>query len=90
MFRGLDWNKGTDGKQVELILIQSIDGKYSYKMAIDFEIFLPAGKKYFGQTIMGPANLTEIYSDYKEVSGIMVPLKVILNADTGKVTRIGI
>lgn len=78
------------GKQVALVLVQSADGKFSYKMAIDSETSLPVGKKYFGQTMMGPANLTEIYSDYKEVSGIKVPFKVILNSDAGKVAEIDI
>ena len=51
---------------------------------------MPIGKKYFGQTIMGPANLTEVYSDYKEVSGIMVPFKVILNSGASKVAEVGV
>lgn len=79
-----------DGKQVTLVLVQSVDGKYSYTMAIDSESFMPVGKKYFGQTIMGPANLTEIYSDYKEVSGIMVPFNVVKNTGAGKVAEIDI
>ncbi|MCP4706306.1 MAG: outer membrane lipoprotein-sorting protein [candidate division Zixibacteria bacterium] len=37
---------------------------------------------------MGPANLTEIYSDYKEVSGIKVPFKIVLNSDAGKVAEV--
>ncbi|MCP4704765.1 MAG: insulinase family protein, partial [candidate division Zixibacteria bacterium] len=79
----MGWTESSelDGKQVEVVLIQSSDGKYSYSFVIDSETFMPIGKKYFGQTIMGPANLTEIYSDYKEVSGIMVPFKIVLNSD---------
>ncbi len=79
-----------DGKSIELILVQSIEGNYSYKFAIDSETFMPVGKKYFGQTIMGPANLTEIYSDYKEVSGIMVPFKVTLSSGASKVAEVGV
>lgn len=76
------------GKPVEIIKIISGDGEISYKMAIDPETYRPAGLYYFGETLMGPADLTEIYSDYREVSGIMIPFSKTTETESGLVAEV--
>ena len=73
-----------------MLLIKSADGQISYKLALNAKTFIPVGKIYFGQTIMGPANLTEIYSDYREVSGIMVPYAITIESESGKTAEVKI
>ncbi len=77
-----------DGKPVNIIQLVSNDGDASYKMAIDPQTNMPAGKYYFGQTMTGPANLVEIYSDYRDVNGIKIPFKIRYESDGKKVMEL--
>jgi predicted Zn-dependent peptidase len=77
-------NEELAGKPVNVIQITSMDDAFSYKMALDTETGLPAGKYYFGQTMMGPANMVEIYSDYREVAGIKMPFHILYESDGKK------
>ena len=74
-----------DGKPVNIIQIVSKDGGNSFKLALDPQSNLPVGKYYFGQTMTGPANLVEIYSDYRDVDGIKIPFLIRYEADGKKV-----
>ncbi len=73
------------GKPVNIIQLVSDDGAISFKMALDSQTNLPAGKYYFGQTMAGPANLVEIYSDYRDINGIQIPFQVRYESDGKKV-----
>lgn len=77
-----------NGVLADIIKISSSDGGFSFKMALDAESHLPLGKMYFGNTILGPGNITEILSDYREVAGIMVPFSKIVKLDGNDVTRV--
>ncbi len=80
-----------NGIPVEIVKIISQDGKNSMKLALDASTFMPVAKMYFGQTIMGPANLAQVVSDYRDVSGVKIPFKILLQSDAGnKVADIAI
>jgi len=79
-----------NGKPVEIIKVISADGEMFFKLALDSETHLPVGKMYFGQTIMGPGNLTQIFSDYRQVSGVKIPHSISIESDGNKVAEIAI
>ncbi len=79
-----------DGKPVELIQVASADGVMKYKLALDATTFMPAAKMYFGQTMMGPGNLTEKYSDFKTVGGVKLPHMTKIESDGNPVANVEI
>lgn len=72
---------------VNIVQLTSADGQTSYKLALDAKTNLPAGKYYFGETMTGPGNLVEIYSDYREISGIKIPFVTKIESDGKKVVE---
>jgi len=79
-----------NGKPVEMLQIMSADGGTSFKLAVDAETYLPAGKYYFGKTIMGPGSLVEIYSDIRNVEGIKIPFNTVINSDGKKAAEVSV
>ena len=79
-----------DDTPVEIIKISNMDDTYSFKLAIDPKTNLPIGKMYFGETMMGPGNLTVKMNDYREVSGIKVPFALSVESDGNKVMDIAV
>lgn len=77
-----------NGKKVELIQIQNPDASMKYKLALDAETYLPVARMYFGQTMMGPANLTAYLDDYREIGQLKVPFSVNIEADGNPVANI--
>ncbi len=78
------------GAAVEMLQVQSPDGSMKYKLALDAASFLPVGRMYFGETMMGPGNLTEYLADYREVGGIKVPHEIKIEADGKPVATVNI
>jgi len=76
------------GSQADIVKVMSADGAESFKLILDSETHMPIGKMFFGETMMGPGNLTQIISDYREISGIKVPFSVIIEADGKKSAEI--
>jgi len=79
-----------NGRPVDIIKIISLDDQMSFKLALDAESHVPVGKMYFGKTMMGPGNLTQLISDYREVSGIKVPFSVSIESDGNKIADVTI
>jgi zinc protease len=77
-------------KSVNIIQIGTTDGQTTYKLALDAGTNIPVAKFYFGQTMMGPGNLTEIYSDYRDISGIKIPFAMRIESDGQKVAETAI
>jgi len=80
--------KELNGKPVNIVKIISKDGEMSFKMALDAETNLPVAKMYFGKTIMGPGNLTQMVSDYHDISGVKVPFMLSIESDGNKVMEV--
>lgn len=78
------------GKSANILEISSADGSQSFKLALDATSHLPLAKMYFGQTMTGPANLTETYDDYRDVSGVKIPHSVLVEADGNKMVELKI
>jgi len=74
-----------NGKMVDMIKIMSSDGEMSFKLGIDSETGMPVCKSYFGETMSGPGNLMQTYSDYRDISGIKIPFKINIDSDGNKV-----
>ncbi len=63
-----------DGKTaVRLDFLTALGAQFS--MFVDPASNLPVGRKHMGDTPMGPANIVSSFSEYKEFSGIKVPVK---------------
>lgn len=75
------------GTPVEIVKVISPDGQKSFKLALDAKSFMPLAQMYFGETMMGPANLINTVSDYKEVNGVKIPHNIFIETDDG--TKIG-
>ena len=74
-------------KPVNIIQIGTTDGQTTFKLALDAQTGVPVAKIYFGQTMLGPGNLTEIYSDYRDISGVKIPFVVRIESDGQKVAE---
>jgi predicted Zn-dependent peptidase len=48
-----------------------------FTMYVDPASHYPVGMQYMGETMMGPGEIVEKMSDYKEFNGIMMPTKMI-------------
>ncbi|MCX6826494.1 MAG: pitrilysin family protein [candidate division Zixibacteria bacterium] len=73
---------------VNTIQIISADGKSTFKLDLDAKTNLPTAKYYFGETMMGPGNLVELYSDYRNISGIEIPFATQIMSEGKKVMEI--
>ncbi|MBN2226651.1 MAG: insulinase family protein [candidate division Zixibacteria bacterium] len=73
-----------NGKTADILNLKSLEGDYSFKLALDAETHMPLGQMYFGETMMGPANLTVQVGDYREINGVKVPFSVSILADGKK------
>lgn len=62
-----------DGASVEFVHFIDSDGNELMKMAFGAESRLPVSQEHFGETPAGPANVTEQFSDFREVSGLRAP-----------------
>jgi zinc protease len=51
-----------------------------FALLIDPVGFMPVGMKYTGQTMGIPGNAEQIYNEYKEISGVKLPVKVTISA----------
>ncbi|MEW5922773.1 MAG: pitrilysin family protein [Candidatus Zixiibacteriota bacterium] len=79
-----------NGRPADILRIMSLDGTMSFKLILDSETHLPVGKIFFGETIMGPGNLTQFVSNYKEISGLKFPFSVTIEADGVKTAEINV
>ena len=75
-----------EDKKVDVILISDPAGN-QLKMYVDQITRLPLKESYHGTTMMGPATVEEIFSDYREVSGLMVPFSITSFANQQKMAE---
>jgi zinc protease len=72
-----------DGTKAEIISLADEKGS-TVKLFLNAETFVPLKQAYKGMTITGPADIEELYSDMRDVSGIKLPFSVLLNANGQK------
>ncbi len=75
-----------EDKKVDVILISDPAGN-QLKMYVDLVTHLPLKESYQGTTMMGPGNVEEIFSDYREVSGMKIPFSITSSANGQKVAE---
>jgi hypothetical protein len=56
-------------------------------MYVDQLTHLPSKESYQGTTMMGPGTVDEIFSDYREVSGVKTPFSIKSFANGQKVAE---
>jgi hypothetical protein len=57
------------------------------KMYVDQVSHLPLKESYQGTTMMGPGNVEEIFSDYREISGVKIPFSITSFANGQKMAE---
>ncbi len=80
---------GTDdfeGKKLDILLFSDPSGN-EMKLFVDQTSYLPVKESYRGRGMMGPTNNDEIFSDFREVSGVKLPFHKVTNADGKKYTE---
>jgi zinc protease len=75
-----------EDKKVDVILISDPSGN-ELKMYVDQVTHLPLKESYQGTTMMGPGNVEEVFSDYREVSRVKLPFSVTSFANGQKVAE---
>jgi len=79
-----------EGRKVDILKVIHKQEDMSFKLALDAESHLPAAKMYFGETPAGPGNITQIISDYRDVSGVKIPFSITLKSGNEKVADINV
>ncbi|MDD4052235.1 MAG: pitrilysin family protein [candidate division Zixibacteria bacterium] len=51
-----------------------------FSLFVDPAGYMPVGMKFSGQTMAGPGTAEQIYNEYKEISGVKLPVKMTINA----------
>lgn len=75
-----------EGKKLDVLLISDPSGN-EMKLFVDQANYLPVKESYRGRGMMGPTNNEEIFSDFREVSGVKLPFNKVTNADGKKYTE---
>lgn len=68
------------GKRIFVLQIKNVAGDF-FELAIDSERYLILKKTYRGAAESGLVQLQEVYGDYREVSGIMLPHQITVTAN---------
>lgn len=69
-----------EGRTLHILNIKNADGDF-VNLHIDADTFLPIKKSYRGSAEAGLATLEEIYSDYRDVDGLMWPFRIEVYAN---------
>ncbi len=67
-----------DGKPSEGVAVGDPARKFQVKLYLDAKTNLPLKKVYTAALMGPPGEVEEIYSDYREVSGLMLPFKTVI------------
>jgi len=73
-----------DGKAIDL-LVAGREG--TFHLYLDPVTNMPKGASYQTVGREGPANVEEVYSDYRDVSGVKMPFKTVASQDGKKVSE---
>lgn len=73
----------TDGKAAQVVLL-SRDEDLSVKLYLDPESNLPLKRSYQGNAMGRPAKLDEVFTDWREVNGVLLPFHQTTYADGQK------
>jgi len=68
-----------EGQPVEVVAVQDPARKLQVKLHFDPKTNLLVKKSYTAAMMGAPADIDEIYSDYREAGGIKLPHKVLMN-----------
>ena len=74
------------GKNVEAVLISNEEQKFQVKFFLDPATGLFAGRSYVGAVMGPPAEVLEVYSDYREAAGFKLPFEVELSKEGKRLT----
>ena len=72
-----------EGKKLDVILISDPAGN-ELKIYVDQTTYLPVKQTYRGSGMTGPATMEEVFSDFRDVSGVKLPFHQLTNSDGQK------
>ncbi len=73
-----------NGTAAEILLLQDAEG-HSLKLFVDTSTYLPLKQVYQGTNMMGtPAEMEEFFLEIKDIEGVKLPGKIVINADGKK------
>jgi len=82
------WKDDTaDGKTVSVVLVRYNPTKYLVRLFIDPTTGLVVKKIARGSGPSGPADVEEIYSDYRTTDGVQFPYKTVATADGKRISE---
>ena len=73
-----------NGKPALRLDLMSDEGA-QFTLYIDPASYLPVGRRHMGETMMGPGEIVEVISDYKVVSGVKMPTRIVQDAGGMKI-----
>ena len=77
---------GTEGdSKVDYVALLDPDGENICRLAFDNTSHKLITKTWWGETIMGEGNVKEVYSDFKDVDGVLLPMKTETLKDGQKI-----
>ncbi len=65
-----------DGRKVDVVALSEPEGRLRVKLFLDPASHLIVGKQFTAAVMGPPAETEELYSDYRDVSGVKLPFKV--------------
>ncbi|MGB8656686.1 MAG: pitrilysin family protein [Candidatus Zixiibacteriota bacterium] len=75
-----------EGKKLNGLLISNPGGN-ELRMYVDPTAYLPVREAYRGSGMMGPADMEEVFSDFRDASGVKLPFHHLTNADGKKLAE---
>jgi outer membrane lipoprotein-sorting protein len=77
-------SEAIEGQKCEVVLVTP-NGVKSFKLYVNATTLMPVKMTYQGTNMMGaPVNSEEMFSDFREVSGVKLPFKTVVNQDGKK------
>lgn len=67
-----------EGKPADVIEVSDNAGS-TFRLFVDPDTGRPVKKAYKSSTPMGPVEVEEVYSDYREAGGLSLPFKIMIN-----------
>ncbi len=73
----------SEGRKLDVLLITDPAGN-EMKFYVDKVTNLPVKESFRGQGMMGPSNMEEIFSDFRDASGVKLPFMQVTNSEGKK------
>ena len=83
-----DGSEEIDGQKIEYVALLKENGDKICRLAAYADSHRLYSLSYWGKTIMGEGNIENIFSEFKDASGIVMPMNILRNMDGQKVGQL--